>query len=299
MRYALTDVIEDLLGHPVPERSQNAMVKCPFHGDQHASMSIDLDRGLWVCFGCGEKGGMNKLARLMDKELNEGDVLMRSLAAATDRGFEEPPDFTPLATRLYAEAMDYHPVPMARYFADRGLHAAVLNHYQLGWDAAYERIAMPYWDDGRVIGIKYRSLDGSKSSEKGSKRYIYGVDDIRGKNVVILCEGESDTHAVFSDLTKRAMTDTIAACGFPGVSASKANWELYALEFIWASRVYVAYDADEAGDAGAVTPMSIMGDKARRLRPTKGKDMAAHLMNGGSLEECGLEVDDLLAQVAD
>lgn len=283
MKYALTDVIEELLGHPIPERSQNAMVRCPLHGEQHSSMSIDLDRGLWVCFACGEKGGLNRLSRLLDKELNEGAVLIRSMEAAVSRGYEEPPDFTPLAERLHIEAHTVHPEPMAKYFVQRGLHASVLNHFKLGWDAGYQRISMPYWDDGQCIGIKYRALDGSKGSEKGSKRYIYNVDDARGRGIVILCEGESDTHAVFSHLTRTSMADTVAAVGFPGVSASRANWELYSLEFMWAEKVYVAYDADEAGDQGAALVLSVLGDKGERFRPTEGKDMAEHLMKGGAL----------------
>lgn len=183
--------------------------------------------------------------------------------------------------------MEKHPLPIASYFVQRGLHGSVVRHFKLGWDAAHERISMPYWDDGVCTGIKYRALDGSKSSEKGSKRYIYNVDDASGRHTVILCEGESDTHAVYSALTRIGKGDTVAAVGFPGVSASRANWELYALEFMWSQRVIVAYDADEAGDKGAELILSVLGEKAERFRPTHGKDMAAHLMAGGSLPEGG------------
>ena len=285
MRYALTDYIEELLGQPIPERSQNAMVKCPLHGEQHASMSIDLDRGLWVCFACGEKGGLNRLARLLDKELNEGEVLIRSMEAAVTSGYEEPPDFTPLADNYYREAQTFHPKPLAQYFLQRGLHASVWHHFRLGWDAGRQRISMPYYDEETVIGIKYRGLDGSKTSEKGSKRYIYNVNDARGRGTVILCEGESDTHAVYSHLTRLGLGDTVGAVGFPGVSASRSNWELYSLEFMWAKKVIVAYDADEAGDKGADIVLSVLDDRGVRFRPKLGKDMAEHLMNGGSLPD--------------
>ena len=284
MRYALTDVIEGLLGHPIPERSQNAMVRCPFHGDDRPSMSIDLDRGLWVCFGCGEKGGLNRLASLLNADLNEGEVLIRTINAAVERGYEEPPDFTPLANRLHEEAYKYHPQMLVKYLLDRGLSGSVVKHYTLGWDAAHERISMPYWDDGTVIGIKYRYPDGGKSSEKGSRRYLYGVDDIRGVATAIICEGESDTHAMYTKLEQAGLLGTVGVCGFPGVSASKANWELYALEFLWSERVIVAYDNDEAGNRGAETILGVMGDKASRRTPTHGKDVAEHFMNGGSLD---------------
>ena len=215
MRYALTDVIEDILGHPVPERSQNAMVKCPFHGDEHASMSIDLDRGLYVCFGCGEKGGLNRLSRLLDKEVNEGTVLLRSLDAALDRGYEEPPDFTALAKNLHEQAYQHKPETLIRYMADRSLHGSVLTKFMLGWDPGYQRISMPYFEDDIAVAIKYRYADGKKGNETGGKRYIYNVNDIRsGAEVAILCEGESDVHATYSQALKEDRQ--VAVVGFPG-----------------------------------------------------------------------------------
>jgi DNA primase len=285
MKYALTDVIEGLLGIPIAERSQNFMTRCPFHGDDRPSMSIDLDRGLWVCFGCGEKGGLNRLANLLDADLNEGEVLIRTINAAVERGYEEPPDFTPIATRLHDEAFNFHPRALVDYLVARGLAASVVRHYRLGWDAAHGRIAMPYFDDGVCIGIKYRYPDGSKVSEKGTKRYLYGVDDIRGKDTAIICEGESDTHAMYTHLERAGLLDTVGVCGFPGVSASRSNWELYALEFLWSNKVIVAYDNDEAGNKGAETILGVMPEKAVRRAPTAGKDVAEHFMNGGSLDD--------------
>lgn len=295
MKYALTDVIEGLLGQPVPERAQNAMVRCPFHGDEHASMSIDLDRGLWCCFGCGEKGGLNRLARLLDTDLNEGEVLMRSLSAAVERHYEEPPDFTQLAQNLHAQAYEHKPDPLIRYMAARQLHGSVLTKFTIGWDPGMQRISMPYYEDERVTAIKYRYTDGRKDNEKGGRRYIYNVNDIRaGAEAAILCEGESDVHSAYSQLVKVGAQDRIAVVGFPGASASKSNWELYALEFLWVGRVYVAFDADEAGDKGAQLPLQVLGEKAVRVRPSTGKDLTDFFLSGGTLSGLGIEADKVL-----
>ena len=35
---------------------RRGLVRCRFHPDRHASLSIDLDRGLFNCFGCGVHG---------------------------------------------------------------------------------------------------------------------------------------------------------------------------------------------------------------------------------------------------
>lgn len=38
----------------LPARSR--VVRCPLHDDRQASLSVDAERGLWNCFGCGRKG---------------------------------------------------------------------------------------------------------------------------------------------------------------------------------------------------------------------------------------------------
>jgi 5S rRNA maturation endonuclease (ribonuclease M5) len=171
----------------------------------------------------------------------------------------------------------------------------------LGWDG--KRIAMPYYDGDSVVAIKYRYPDGFKSYEQGSQHYLYNVNDVRAQSkTVIICEGESDTHAVWSAVDKiKDMSYHISVIGVPGVGTgmpSQKTWELYALEMIFAEKVYIAFDADNSGDAGAKLAMSILGDKSIRMRPTVGNDMAEHLMKGGSLVEAGMDEADLRVPVA-
>jgi hypothetical protein len=44
---------------------RRGVVRCRFHDDHHASLSIDLDRGFFNCFACGVKGGPAKFAELV------------------------------------------------------------------------------------------------------------------------------------------------------------------------------------------------------------------------------------------
>lgn len=48
---------------------RRGLVGCPFHDDGHASLSVDLDRGLFNCFGCGAKGGVKRFAALVGEPL--------------------------------------------------------------------------------------------------------------------------------------------------------------------------------------------------------------------------------------
>lgn len=44
------------------------MVRCLFHPDKTPSMSIDTERGLFHCFGCGIGGGVRKFAELLGEK---------------------------------------------------------------------------------------------------------------------------------------------------------------------------------------------------------------------------------------
>ena len=44
---------------------RRGLVLCIFHRDDIPSLSVDLDRGLFHCFGCGEEGGLRRFAKLV------------------------------------------------------------------------------------------------------------------------------------------------------------------------------------------------------------------------------------------
>lgn len=301
-RFALTDLIEELVGFPVPERGVNAMIRCPLptHPERHPSFSINLDKGLWVCHSCGEKGGIKKLARLMETEVDENDLAVRkALELANSSGFEEPVDFWDKAVRY--QYYDGDPIaPEVRAFCtSRSINKPALYHYRIGWDPGRRRIVFPYWDDGKCVALKYRYVDHegdkkrNKGSETGSKRTILGIDEVRGARIVFLCEGESDTLALWSYLNRHGMLDGVAVGGVPGADNTPDRWELWALDLLWAERVYMAFDGDSAGDNGADRAKAALGEKWSRLRPPEGYDLAKYLTEGGKLSALGLQKRDI------
>jgi hypothetical protein len=44
---------------------RRGLVRCCFHQDRTGSLSIDLDKGVFNCFGCGEHGGVRRFAELV------------------------------------------------------------------------------------------------------------------------------------------------------------------------------------------------------------------------------------------
>lgn len=287
-KYALTDAISDILGHDVPERSQNALVRCPFHDDRHASLSIDLEQGWWLCFACGVRGGIQSLATRLNKEVDDAQLALSVYEGSLGTLVSEPKDFAELAGRLRGNLNRSRPDDVVRFIAGYKLSPGVLKHFGLGWDGQ-SNIAFPYYDEETVFAVKYRGPNGFKFAETGSRRGIYNVNDVRFKPFVILCEGESDTLAVWSQLTNGSLPDTVVeqfgVGGIPGVAGSRSTWEVWSLDLLWAKKVFIMYDADEAGDQGAELPMAALSGRGIRIRPTKGKDMAAHFIAGGTLND--------------
>ena len=46
-------------------RGGRGVVPCIFHKDRTPSLSVDVDRGLFNCFACGERGGVRRFAELV------------------------------------------------------------------------------------------------------------------------------------------------------------------------------------------------------------------------------------------
>jgi DNA primase len=254
-------------------------------------LSINQETGFWLCFACGERGGIRSLAGRLGVVLNDADLALKVYEGSQSYVFEEPKDFAVLAEKLRAYLYKTRPQQTLDFLAARHLDPRVVKHFGLGFDGY--RIAFPYYDDEVVHAIKYRDASGNKTMEDGSKLDgFYNVNDLMFKPYVIICEGESDTLAVWSQLTACYPSDIverIGVVGVAGVSATNSKWDIRALDLLWAKKVYVAFDADTAGDAGALLAMTALPDKAVRIRPTLGKDMTDHFIAGGTLNDFGLE----------
>lgn len=287
MQYALTQSIAELFGVDIRERGVNALLLCPFHNEDSPSFSIHLNEGLWQCFGCGEKGGINKLYRMLGKAITD-EVYQNRLISSLNNECVERRDFTSLSRKHISSMSSNQAVnAMHSYLKDRPISKDVISAFSIGWSHEKSAISMPYIDDERVTGIKYRHNGGMKTSETGSYFGMYGVNNIRGKASVIICEGESDTHAMWSLMRGDA---DFGVAGISGGNHDKKAWSLWAIDMMFAKKIYIALDADDVGDSGYRMAESVLGtEKCVRLRPTHGKDICEHIMNGGNFAELGLE----------
>ena len=117
-----------------------------------------------------------------------------------------------------------------KWFNDkRGLMQKVLIDWNIQVSSQYfpqksandRCVAFPYYRDGKVVNVKYRTMDKSFRMEQGAELILYGLDNLKGSETAYICEGEIDAI-------------TLSQCGFKsvvsvpnGVAISEKEKELF------------------------------------------------------------------------
>lgn len=241
-----------------PERTAH----CPFHDDTVRSFCINVETGLWVCQGCGQKGDEFTFYQLMHgvgfsqakaelAKLTGVDVGMSIGSASNPQRDNVIPFAKPkieLSPIPESEVESYHKALLEREKAlmflqeEKGLTIDTIATYQLGYDG--ERIVIPIRDEqGAIRNLRrYHSVKKPKMLP-----YRTGYGDVRFFPIealesaeLVLCEGEWDCM-----LARQMDIPAIAHTG--GANTWKDEWNpLFA-----GKRVWICYDHDDAGKTGA------------------------------------------------
>jgi DNA primase len=202
---ARTDIVE-LIGARVPLKKSGREYKacCPFHAEKTPSFWVSPDKQFYHCFGCGKHG--TALGFLMDHDHMAFPEAVEELAMrlgltvpheggidTSQRRADEPLyELTARVARFYSERLAHE--PRARdYLAKRGLTAATLEHFAIGYapdswnellrhfggsDAERRRLA----DAGLIIERERGgSRDGERHYDRFRDRVMFPIRDVRGR----------------------------------------------------------------------------------------------------------------------
>lgn len=282
-----------------PAGSGNVRVLCPFHGEEEGKpgrLYINTEgekNGLLFCFICNVRGTINKLRKFYGDEpvnLNVDDranPLMEIAAAyyhdklfsnleaydylVDKRGLT---DVTIVQARIgWADGGLVNHLISKGYTTEQIKESGLANHY--GNDYFKDEIIFPYQQFGRAIQIRGKKINGITRGLPGVQTMPYGLDSILGEVTVVCTEGEIDC------LTMQQLGYN--AIGLPGVHTFKDEW----LEFLEdAKRIYIVFDADNAGKSGAEKLASKVGQRARIVElPKKGLDVNDWFVKYGKQKE--------------
>ena len=248
----MTRESESLLGYGIRLRSYaegDHRTTCPecSHSRRKKSepclaVKIDVKGTVWLCHHCGWSGS----------------------AGPTTGGRESlkpgrqphPSKQLPPNTSLTAEIVDW--------FSKRGISEPVLRRNGVACDRVYmpgqnrkvDAIVFPYRRNGVTVNCKYRGREKSFSQIRGAQKILFGLDDIAGRDEIILVEGECD---------KLALEEAgfINAASVPdGAPAKLGAWPKEAdddqkFAYLWncreemdaAKKIILAIDSDGPGQA--------------------------------------------------
>lgn len=248
--------------------------QCPFCGDQNKAghLYVNREHGAFMCQRCGTSGSFYAL-----------QVLFGDKAEPAHKDVARKMDVWASMVTICQDALLSQPEAIQYLRKRRGLSADIIGKYRLGWaprdlvdlllkdwtladirnaglmnDENYplfwDRIIIPYFERDVVATMRGKQIDGNMVQAKNTSIHLFGVDNLRGKGEVVICEGELD--AMYLDQLG------YAACAVPGALNFQEHWATW---FEGAKRAYVALDADEAGFKGSAKIQQALGRKARLI----------------------------------
>ncbi|MDQ2949847.1 MAG: CHC2 zinc finger domain-containing protein [Acidobacteriota bacterium] len=191
------------------------------------SFSANLERGIWQCFGCGEKGNaldfavfmeganpksgkdVQRVASELQKKLFGGSTTTKS-KREPEQG-EEVVVNAPLDFEL--KGLDaQHP-----YLQERGFSAETIAHFGLGYCARGllgNRIAIPLHDEtGEFVGYAGRVIDDKTITEENPKYKFPG----RRKRKKVIHQLRKSLLLYNADRVAAPVDDLVVVEGFTGV----------------------------------------------------------------------------------
>jgi DNA primase len=139
-------IVEIVSGYVTLKKAgRNHIGLCPFHSEKTPSFTVNDERGLFHCFGCGAGGTVFTFLMRADRiEFPEAvEMLARRVGVALPRSPEREPggdqreeliELNDIAQRCYREALQSVRGAVARqYLEKRGLRAATIEHYGVGF----------------------------------------------------------------------------------------------------------------------------------------------------------------------
>jgi hypothetical protein len=241
-----------IAGEPDRHGEQRAHCPMPDHEDENPSASINFEKGVWHCQGCDQGGGLRTLVKRLSawkgpvgKQGGSTAELGTQQARRSQAGKPGP---TAAQAQGYHDALIRNRGPLHDYLVEeRGLDMPTIVQFRIGWSTSKQRYTVPVYDyDGSLVNIRFYKPHAKKNDAKWTnvsghgRRRIFGAKMLRKVDTVLLAEGEWDA-ILATQYSFAAVSSTGGA----------KNWPNEFADLFTGKRVFVVYDCDDEGRAGA------------------------------------------------
>jgi DNA primase len=173
---------------------------CPFHNERTPSFTVDRDKGLYHCFGCGAGGDVIRFVREIDRlDFPEAvEALAGRFGVVIPRRERRGPredrrdrilEAVAAAHRFYAERLARPGSAAAKYLEERGVPPELwkklgLGHAPDAWDSLRQALGGAYPEDLLVeAGLLQPRAEGKGAYDRFRDRLLFVIKDDRGRPV--------------------------------------------------------------------------------------------------------------------
>lgn len=323
-RVDLLAMVERDLGPARRHRSGSprALFLCPFHGDNHPSLEVNLRKGKVFCNVCGV--GLDAIGWTMKfHKLNFREACQR-LGAEDDGRHTAPtatqpaepanvlppneppsPTWQKQAWEVSAEASEaLHSTAGERALAwlmeKRGLKLGTINYWMLGYLPA-DRYPNPVtWGLPRDVrlwlpgGIVIPCVVGEVlwglhvRRPVGAPKYVHVSGSRKALHGADTLSGRrvvALTEGEFDDMVIWQEARELVGSGSPTTGAGsfwQSDWTVHLFD---AEAILICYDADSAGKQGAREKLAPLSSRMALCPPPGGKDVTDFYMGGGDVNQ--------------
>lgn len=267
---------------------------CPFCGREkpmdapHRSLSVNTESGAWNCHRCGASGKLKEHWEERDAPTAKARRYMEtkrtfSTAPPPCRTAESDPDSVAGFKKQIRGIVAFAGSPAEAYLASRSISSEIAKSasckYAPNWGRIGAAVIFPIKDElGKAVAAAGRAIEGDGKQTFGPKSLgIFSTFGALDADPVAIVEAPIDALSLaFAGLP------SVALCGCSGIAGWLANRLAKSVRAGVSRTVYLAFDADSAGDAAAdKIENQLPLVRCVRLRPDGAKDWNALLLSHG------------------
>jgi DNA primase len=208
----MVDIKELLQGYGIKgikQTEKEIMFSCPWHEDSTPSASMNINTGIYHCFGCGVKGTVIDFISKFENISYEDAKILTKKKGFTRREIDLMQEVRRILFEdkkgeefLDEEILKKYNKQIHKSILNRvGDNKEILKKFEIGYSKEDQRTTMPIRDHfGKLVGIIGRVINGNGPKYKnivppqGFKKseYLYGLHLCKNELMLILCEGEFD-----------------------------------------------------------------------------------------------------------
>jgi len=224
-------------------------ILCPFHSESIPSLEIDINEGIFHCFGCGAKGDIIELVAEIEK-INRLKALQKIMSITKNNENRNFITFKKLSFKnwlqeAYEEYMSYDKPDwnLPNYLTQRGFSPSFLNFFGIKFNSLSDYMfVIPLYENGKFKGLAKRTNDNRANKyifNRGFRRQLTLVGEYK-KGTIFVTEG-------ILDYLKARQFGVKNICCLQGWKASKSHIRKIRK---YTEKIITALDNDERGKEG-------------------------------------------------